>query len=119
MTEPISPARGVTFDLASVAAEMRQDAAYARGGHTARTIVREPDLRIVVVAMTAGNTIKEHKADDTASIHTLTGKINLRLPDREVELPAGNLLVLERGVIHNVEALEDSTFALTLGHSRG
>jgi quercetin dioxygenase-like cupin family protein len=118
MTEPISPHSGVAFDLTSLAEEMRQDAAYVRGGHTARTIVREPDLRIVVVAMRAGSVIKEHKADDTASIHTLTGAVRLRLPDRVVDLPTGHLLVLERGVPHNVEAIGESTFALTLGRTK-
>jgi quercetin dioxygenase-like cupin family protein len=118
MTEPSSPERGVTFDITSIAEGMRSDAAYVRGGHTARTIVREPDLRIVVVAMRAESVIKEHKADDTASIQTISGNIQLRLPDRVVELPMGCLLVLERGLVHNVEALVESTFMLTLGRTK-
>lgn len=118
MTAPISPHHGVTFNLASVTEELRQDAAYARGAHTARTIVREPDLRIVVVAMRKGSLIKDHKADDTASVYALTGAIRLTLPERVVELPAGHLLVLERGLSHNVEAVEESTFVLTLGRTK-
>ena len=37
-----------------------------------------------------------------------------RLPDRTVELPAGQLLVLDQCVPHDVEAEEDSAFLLTL-----
>lgn len=104
-----------TFDLDAISREMRETEAYQRTGHTARTIVREPDLRIVLVVMRAGSVIKEHKADDTTSVHALEGRMDLRLPDRVATLTVGSLLVMERGLPHAVEAHEDSTFLLTLG----
>ena len=94
---------------------MRGEDDYARNGHTARTLVREADLRIVLIVMKSGSVVKEHRADETASIHSLAGHVRLRLPDRVADLPAGKLLVLERGLQHNVEALEESTLLLTLG----
>lgn len=115
MTEPITPERGACFDLAAIARDMRESDAYRHTGHTARTIVREPDLRIVLVVMRGGSVIKEHKADDTTSVQALMGRMRLRLPERVAALSAGALLVLERGLPHTVEADEDSTFLLTLG----
>lgn len=115
MSEPTSPERGASYDLSALAREMRGSDAYAHTGHTARTLVREPELRVVLVVMRAGNVIKEHKADDTTSIHTLSGALRLRVPDAAAELPAGTLRVLERGLPHAVEALEESAFLLTLG----
>ena len=56
----------------------------------------------------------EHKTAARISVQTLTGHIRLRLPDRTVELPAGQLLVLDQCVPHDVEAEEDSAFLLTL-----
>ncbi len=44
----------------------------------------------------------------------LTGKLRLHLPDQTVELPAGRLLTLERALPHDVEALEESSFLLTI-----
>jgi quercetin dioxygenase-like cupin family protein len=115
MTDPIPPERGTCFDLGAIARDMRESDAYRHTGHTARTIVREPDLRIVLVVMRAGSVIKEHKADDTTSVQALMGRMRLRLPERVAALSAGALLVLERGLPHTVEADEDSTFLLTLG----
>jgi quercetin dioxygenase-like cupin family protein len=106
--------RGAIFDLAAIEAEMRTEPAYAREGHTARTLVREPDLRIVLVAMKAGGRIAEHRANDTASVQTVRGHVRLRLPDSIAELPAGQVLVLERGLRHDVEAVAESAFLLTL-----
>jgi quercetin dioxygenase-like cupin family protein len=115
MQEPQSPVQGSSFDLTEIARELRGEGAYVRDGHTARTLVREADLRVVLVAMRAGAVIKEHQAADTASIQTLGGHLRIRLPDRVVELSSGRLLVLERGLQHNVEAIEESTLLLTLG----
>lgn len=115
MTKPVATAGGATFDLAAIDREMRREDAYLREGHTARTLVREPDLRIVLVAMRAGSQMSEHRANETASVHTLSGHIRLRLPDKEVELPAGRLLVLGKGLSHDVQAIDESAFLLTLG----
>jgi quercetin dioxygenase-like cupin family protein len=112
---PSSPVQGTTFDIAPIAAEMRGEAAYAREGHTARTLVRETDLRVVLVVMKAGGTIKEHRANETASIHVLTGRVCVGLRDRSVDLPGGRLLMVERGLPHDVEAKEESALLLTLG----
>jgi quercetin dioxygenase-like cupin family protein len=115
MSRPEPTRQAAVCNLAAVDAEMRHEDAYEREGHTARTLVREADLRVVLVVMRAGARIAEHRVNDTASIHALSGNIRLRLPDTTADLTAGALLVLERGVKHDVEAVADSTFLLTLG----
>ncbi len=115
MTRPESTKQGALFDLATADREMRLEDAYARVGHTARTLVREPDLRIILIVMKAGSRIAEHHTSETVSIHALTGHITVRLPDRVVDLPAGRLLVLERDLRHDVDALAESAFLLTIG----
>lgn len=114
MAKPVSTATGAIFDIATIDAEMRREDAYRREGHTARTLVREPDLRIVLVVMRAGARIAEHQANGTTSVHTVGGHVRVRLPDKIADLPAGRLLVLEPGVRHDVEAVEASAFLLTL-----
>ncbi|MEP7049514.1 MAG: AraC family ligand binding domain-containing protein [Pseudomonadota bacterium] len=106
------------FDIAAITGEIRAEAGYGRDGHSARTLLREADLRIVLLVMKAGSTMKEHRVSETASIYALTGHVRLRLPDRVAALSGGSLLVLEPGLQHDVEALEESSLLLTLG-SRG
>ena len=115
MNTPKPPEHGVTFDLAAVARELRTEEPYLREGQTARTLIRTPDLRVVVVALTAGKTISEHHANVTASVQTLSGHIRLQLPDQRVDVPEGQLLVLGAGLSHDVSAEADSIFLLTLG----
>lgn len=114
MTRP-SIAGGVSFDPAALDFELRQEVAYQASGYTARTLVREPDLRVVLIVMKAGARIVDHQAERTASVHTLSGRLRLHLSGKPVDLPAHHLLALEAGLHHDVEALEQSAFLLTIG----
>jgi quercetin dioxygenase-like cupin family protein len=48
------------------------------------------------------------------------GPLRIHLPQREVDLPAGHVVVLEPGVPHGIEALDvESAFLLTVAmHSK-
>ena len=58
--------------------------------------------------------MNEHQAEGRISIHSVLGKICVHLPDQKVNLSAGQLLVLDCGMVHDVEALEESAFLLTV-----
>jgi quercetin dioxygenase-like cupin family protein len=97
----------------------KEDAWLQGTGPSSKTLVKHSDLRIVLLAMRKSMSMHEHKTAARISVQTLTGHIRLRLPDRTVELPAGQLLVLDQCVPHDVEAEEDSAFLLTLSwHGR-
>lgn len=115
MHKPESTEHGVTFDLAAVEREMRTESGYEHSGHLGRTLVRTSDLTVMLMVMRRDSRVAEHQANATASIHVLSGKIRLKLETRTVELTSGQLLALESGLRHDLEALEDSAFVLTLG----
>ena len=115
MSRPASAEHGSVFDVASLTRELREEESYAREGHTARTLLRAPDLRVILVVVRAGSTISEHHAQVTATVHVLAGKIRLQLPDRPVHLEVGQLLTLGPGLEHDVQAETDGSFLLTLG----
>ena len=110
---------GVPVNLDTLTEAMQASEAYRRAGHTARTILRAADLRIVVLVMKAGSRLAEHRAKETASVHVLSGRVRLGLPNGHLELSAGQLLMLEPNVRHDVEATSESTLLLTLGWKQG
>ena len=92
----------------------KEDAWLQETGPSSKTLVKHADLRIVLLAMRKKMSVHEHRTAARISLQTLAGHIRLKLPDRTVELPAGQLLVLDQCVPHDVEAEEDSAFLLTL-----
>lgn len=83
-------------------------------GPSSKTLVKHSDLRIVLIAMRGKMSMPQHQTAARISIQTLTGHIRLRLADRTVDLPSGQLLVLDHSVSHDVESEEDSALLLTL-----
>jgi quercetin dioxygenase-like cupin family protein len=113
--KPSSITDGAVFDLAAADRELRVEDAYELDGHTARTLVREPAMRVVLTVMRAGARIAKHHAPATASIQALTGHIRLELPQQTVDLPAGHLLVMPADLAHDVVAVDDAAFLITIG----
>lgn len=114
MSHSKPPPHGVALDLDTIDRELRQDSQYQHSGHAARTLLRVPDLRVVLLVVKAGSEIAEHRAPGAGSIHVISGHLRVRFPDRAVDVPSGQLLMLEPGLRHAVEASEDSAFVLTL-----
>ena len=103
------------FDLIGELDQLHQDESWQQAaGRGSKTLVKHPDLRIVLIAMKAKTRMHEHTAAARISVHTLSGHIRLHLPEQVVELPVGHLLALDECVPHDVEAAEDSAFLLTL-----
>ena len=93
---------------------MEEEAWQTDAGRSARTLVKYPDLRIVLVSMKAGTRLKQHRTNARFAILMLAGHVRLHLPNATVEVPRGELLALDRDVSHDVEAIRQITFLLIL-----
>jgi quercetin dioxygenase-like cupin family protein len=107
------------FDLATEIEELRREPSWQQADHNAKTLVKHSGLRIVLILLKAGAVMREHKADAQLSVHALRGRLRLHLSDQVVELPPGCLLALEGGLMHEVEAVEESAFLLSLSWPEG
>ncbi len=112
---PPQPTEGpyLTFDLAQEAERLRHEPAWV-SGRNSRTMLKHSDLRLVLIVLRAKHGMQEHHTDANISVQTVAGHIRVRAGGKTFDLPAGNLLAIERGLPHDVEAVEDSTFLLTL-----
>ena len=85
-------------------------------GRSSATLVKHENLRIVLVLMKAGSRMSHHRTEDPISIHTLQGRIRLEIPQHETyEIGSGELLSLQGNLDHDVAAMEESAFLLTIG----
>jgi quercetin dioxygenase-like cupin family protein len=83
-------------------------------GQNARTLIKYDDFRVVLTALQASTRIPEHKNAGRISVHVLSGHIQVSASGRTFSLRSGGLLALDQGVPHEIEALEESAFLLTI-----
>jgi quercetin dioxygenase-like cupin family protein len=107
------------LNLLDEAAALRRESSWEQSDRNAKTFVKATDLRLVLTTLKQGAVVKEHRAPGSAVVQTLSGRIRLGLPGQTVELPAGALVVLEPNLPHDVEALEESAFAITIAWPPG
>ena len=99
------------LDLQAELAAFRAQGAETRSGRQAKTLVKDAELRVVLIALQAGARLDKH--------HALSGHLIIRVLDEAIELPAGQVLTLARSVPHDVEAREESAFLLTIAWPTG
>ena len=64
----------LTLDLNREIEQLRSEGRW-QSGHTAKTLAKYSDLRIVLIVMRAGGRLKKHQAEGRISVQTLDGKI--------------------------------------------
>jgi quercetin dioxygenase-like cupin family protein len=104
------------FDIARELQQLRGETGW-QSGHNAKTLVKHDALRIVLIALQARSKVPEHHTEGQISIHTVVGHIKVHAQGRTFDLPAGGLLALDGGLPHDVEAVEESAFLLTIARS--
>lgn len=104
----------LTLDIPAELAQLRDEETWQRTGRHARTLVKDADLRVVLIALGEGMRMEEHHAPGRITVQTLAGRLTLRAEGQTVDLPVGHVLTLGPAIPHDVEAREESAFLLTI-----
>jgi quercetin dioxygenase-like cupin family protein len=93
---------------------LRKEPTWRTSGRDAITLTKEPGLRLVLLLLSKGTRIPEHRAAGPLTLHVLSGSVIFQVGARAETVGSGELIVLEAAIEHDVEALEESVCLLTL-----
>ena len=82
--------------------------------HRQITVFHKGPLRMVLFAFDAGAGLPSHRAPGFVVIHTLRGRIAVKTLNDSHDLAAGQLVMLDPEVVHDVTAVESSDMLLTI-----
>lgn len=91
---------------------------FSRTGRTARTVVKNGAMRVVLVSLGPGGELAEHQAPGPISIQPLSGRLVFRAEGACRSLEVGQLLTAEAGLAHSVHSEAGTTFLLTVADAR-
>ena len=101
------------FDLTRELEQLHREPGWS-SGQNAKTLAKYEDFRVVLIALKAAARLPAHQTEGRISIHVVAGRVQVRAQGRTFDLPTGGLLTLDQGLTHDVEALEESAFLLTI-----
>lgn len=104
----------ISFSLTAQIDQMKKEESWEKHGRSSKTLHKANSLRLVLNTMKAGTEIKTHHAKGPISVHCIEGKMKFNTEEKSVILQKGELLTLQEFVQHSVEAVEETSFLLTL-----
>ena len=106
------------FDLTREVEQLHSEPEW-NSGQNAKTLVKYDNFRVVLTALKARARLPEHQTKGRISIQTIAGHILVRAEGRTFNLPTGTLLALDQNLPHDVEALQNSAFLITIAWPQG
>jgi uncharacterized protein (DUF2249 family)/quercetin dioxygenase-like cupin family protein len=73
-----------------------------------KVLMEEPGYRMVLLSMRAAQLVPAHASKGMVTIHAILGHVTLFAGPFPDELYAGQVICIESGVSHRIEAIEDS-----------
>ena len=105
----------IEVDLATELEALRASDSYQAADHAAKTIAKQPGVRVVLIALKAGGHMLEHHADWAITVQGVHGHAEFKVADRAVVLTPGCLLTVAAGMPHHVTGIDESAVLLTIG----
>jgi len=107
----------MTFDLPALITQMKREDSWPTNKRNAMTLLKGRKLRIVLIVMQAGTAIQAHQTDSPI-VQVFEGRLQFDTDSECVTLGKGQMLALQPGIRHGVEARKESAFLLTLATSQ-
>jgi len=102
------------LDLLEEIRQMRTSIPPGGRRHLSKTLIRTADLRLVLMVLEPNARIDEHQTEGRMTIQGIDGQVRVRSGESTFDLAPGQLLVLERGVTHALDAIDASSVLLTI-----
>lgn len=106
------------FNLAASAATLRGEDQVPRRGHRQITLIHRDGISVVLFDFESGGRLSNHSADGLVIIQAIAGIFEVVTSTAAHTVPAGSLLMLAAGVVHDVHARRPSQMLLTIHLSR-
>lgn len=104
----------LSFSIEKEIEKLQNESAWNEGGRNAVTLQKSSNLRVVLIALHKGVTLHEHKVEGPITLFVLSGKIHFIAGEEKINAESNGFIVLDKAIPHDVEALEDTAFILTI-----
>lgn len=112
----VMPAQPVEISLDDEAETLRNTPEWL-SGIARKRLIQFPTFQMTLRRMKPNTRIPDHYNSGRISVQTLFGHIRMRADGKTYDLHRGQCLVLDRAFVHDVEAVEESAFLLTVARS--
>jgi len=107
----------VEMNLYEFIHQLKNEETWANSERNSVTIFKSDTMRIVLLGLHENAEFPPHTANGVISIQVLEGNIQLMTDQRHSLVGKGQMVALQKNILHSVKAMEESFFLLTLSMS--
>lgn len=104
----------VEMNLNEVIKQIKSETTWTSSDRNSVTLFKSETMRIVLIGLHENAELKPHKANGVISVQVIQGKIEFTTEQQTTHIEKGQVIALRENITHNVKALSESFFLLTL-----
>jgi quercetin dioxygenase-like cupin family protein len=105
-------------DLDEEITQLKEDPEWHERHRNAVTLAKESHLSVVLVVLEKGATLQEHSAPGAFTVVVLNGAIRFGANNQTRTVKRNGMVSMEKGIPHDVQALEESALLLTISEPK-
>ena len=105
----------VGVDIRAEIARLKSEPAWADNDRHGSSLVKGDGINVALMLLKKGAKLQEHHTRAPITVQVIEGRINFAAKGKTQLVTAGMIVGLDRGIVHSVEALEESSLVLTVG----
>jgi quercetin dioxygenase-like cupin family protein len=102
----------LSLNIMDEAARLKAKPEWSSVNRLAESLVKDEALNILLMVLKKGARLAEHRTKGPIALHVLSGVVRFSAKGESAELSGGKLAALDREVVHELEALEESIVLL-------
>lgn len=110
----VESAGATAVNLDSEIAQLYETEVWQQRGRAAKRLTSFRSFRVTLLALKAGISLGEHHNAGRVTVQTIRGRVHVKAGGKTFDLPPERLVVLDRDVPHDVEAVEESAFLVSV-----
>ncbi len=112
--QPLRPAAGamLALNIMDSVEGLKTKPEWISGNRLAVSLVKVDALNILLMLLKKGARLAEHRTKGPIAVHVLSGAVRFHAGSEAVELSPGSIAALDREIVHELEALEESIVLL-------
>src|SRR5690242_2759922 len=102
----------LTLKLMDEVARLKAKPEWSSANRVSASVVKDDALNILLMLLKKGARLAEHRTKGPIALHVLSGSVRFAAGNRSAELLPASIVALDREVVHELEALEESVVLL-------
>jgi quercetin dioxygenase-like cupin family protein len=113
--QALRPAAGgmLSLKIMDEVASLKAKPEWSTADRLAVNLVKDDALNVLLMVLKKGARLAEHRTKGPIAVHVLAGTVRFSAAGKSAELSQGSIAALDREIVHELEALEESIVLLT------